>query len=289
MSGNVTKTKKTTPLIKWVGGKRQLLSVIHENMPKDFNTYFEPFFGGGALFFDLQPKASVINDFNPQLANLYKQVKSKRKMFTALLSAWENEYNSIPEMDDKNAYYYTKRKQYNDCLTDNELSVKSAALLVFLNKAGFNGLYRVNQGGLYNVPPAHRETLHLFDEENVKSVSAALRHTKIYAGDFEKACASAQAGDFVFFDSPYYDTFDTYQAGGFSADDHRRLFELFRNLTGRGVYCMATNNSCDYIRELYAGYRILTLPVKRMVNRDANKRTGEEVMIMNYSENGRLM
>lgn len=280
--------KTTVPIIKWVGGKRQLLEKIRENMPEQYDTYFEPFFGGGAVFFELQPEKAIINDFNPQLANLYKQVRNHRIIFLNFLKKWEDEYNVLPDMKTKDEYYYKKRKEFNDCLTKDEHSVQSAALLVFLNKSGFNGLYRVNQGGLYNVPASHKVNLHLFDEENVKNVSKALKNATIYKGDFEEACKNAKQGDFVFFDSPYYDTFDTYQAGGFSADDHKRLFELYKRLTEKGVYCMATNNNCEYITDLYKDYRILTIPVKRMVNRDANHRTGEEVMILNYDENGEI-
>lgn len=273
---------KAKPVIKWVGGKRQLLGVLEEKMPSRYGTYFEPFFGGGALFFDLAPKDAVINDFNPQLVNLYRQIKNHSAGVMKLLKVWEAEYNSLDDMSAKNAYYYQKRVEYNDCLTSGERSVKSAALLIFLNKSGFNGLYRINQAGLYNVAAGHKKKLSLFDEDNFVAVKQALQHAQIKRGDFEKACRSAKKGDFVFFDSPYYDSFDTYQAGGFSATDHARLAQLFSDLSDAGVYCMLTNNNCDYVKELYSGYNIEEVDVRRMVNCDSSKRTGTEVIVTNY-------
>lgn len=270
------------PVIKWVGGKRQLLSAIKERMPKEFGTYYEPFFGGGAVYFGITPKKAVINDFNEQLVNLYKQIKAHCDEIMRLLTKWGEEYNQLSSDAERDAYYYGKRNLYNDCLLVNDMSILSAALVIFLNKAGFNGLYRVNQNGQYNVPPGHKKKLNLFDEANMKAVSKAFTGAKIMQGDFEVACKNAKAGDFVFFDSPYYDTFDTYQAGGFSEEDHKRLYRLFAELSDKGVYCMLTNNSCDYIKNLYAKFNVETIKVKRMVNCDATKRTGEEVIITNY-------
>lgn len=273
------------PIIKWVGGKRQLLSEIKSRMPKEFNTYYEPFFGGGALFFELQPEKAVINDFNSQLINLYQRVKDDYKSVIKIIDKFQNKYNSLQTNSQKLDYYYTLRKEFNKLLKTDARNATAAALFIFLNKAGFNGLYRVNASGEFNVPSAHRSKINAYQLENIKSASDCLNKATILHGDFEKACKDAQFGDFVFFDSPYYDTFDTYQAGGFNEASHIRLATLFKTLSNRGVNCMLTNSNTDFIKELYSGFHIEVVDVKRMVNCDASKRTGQEVIITNYQQN----
>ncbi len=275
---------KPIPVIKWAGGKRQLIPQITELMPENFNRYYEPFFGGGALFCELTPASATINDFNKQLIGMYKQIKSSPDSLCDALFDLQNQYNSKPTIEKKDALYYEFREQFNSYLA-NGADIKSplsAALLIFLNKAGFNGLYRVNSSGIYNVPPAHRKTVNAYDKENILSMSKALKKTKIMCGDFEKACKDADKGDFVFFDSPYYNTFDTYQAGGFSEADHIRLFKLYEDLSNKGVYCLLTNNDCDYVKNLYKDYNIKSVDVKRMINCNGNNRVGKEVIITNY-------
>ena len=276
---NLKNDIKPMPVVKWAGGKRQLIPIIREMIPKDYKRYYEPFFGGGALFFELQPRKAVINDFNPFLINVYKQIKANAEQLCEMLADFELLYNSKETDTERTEYYYSLRESFNHCITTNELSVYSAALFIFLNKAGFNGLYRVNKSGRYNVPPAHRDEIHCYQQTNVLSVSKCLKGTKILTGDFENSCKDAKKDDFVFFDSPYYDTFDTYQAGGFTEDDHKRLFELFDSLSKKGVYCMLTNNDCDFIKNLYHDYSIKPIPV---INCDGKNRTGKEVIITNY-------
>ena len=271
-----------TPIVKWAGGKRQLLPEIKKRMPKEFGTYYEPFFGGGALFFDIAPKKAIINDYNIQLINVYNQVKKDYDMVTLYLKDFETSYNSFKTDEEKTRFYFDMRDQFNYLIKTNELSFLSAAEFIFLNKAGFNGLYRVNANGEFNVPSAHRKNLNLFDIENMKEVSALLKRCTIKQGDFEKACNRARENDFVFFDSPYYDTFDNYQAGGFSEDDHLRLARLFRRLSDRGVKCILTNNACDFIKDLYQDYNVEEVDVKRMINCDGNNRVGKEVIITNF-------
>ncbi len=269
-----------TPVIKWAGGKRQLLPVLTPMLPNTFKTYFEPFFGGGALFCAVAPKKAIINDFNTQLVTMYKQIKKSPSEVCEELYKIQSKYNALRTMDEKDALYYDLREEYNSRIKEGNKNV--AALLIFLNKAGFNGLYRVNASGRYNVPPAHRKQVKAYDEENIMSFSRALKNTEILCGDFEKACSHAEEGDFVFFDSPYYDTFDTYQAGGFSEEDHVRLCDLYKDLTERGVMCMLTNNDCTRIKQLYKGFHIRSIPVKRMINCDGSNRVGKEVIITNY-------
>lgn len=273
-----------TPIIKWAGGKRQLLPEIRKRMPKEFNWYYEPFFGGGALFFDLKPKFAVINDTNEQLINMYQQIRDNWVEVCLYLTTFEHIYNGLPDDEHKTEYYFKLRKQFNKHIKEREFSTQSAAELIFLNKAGYNGLYSVNKNSELNVPPAHKKIVMSFDIDNVKEVSQLLKNKMIKCEDFKNACIGAQQGDFIFFDSPYYETFDTYQADGFTQNDHLRLVNLADALTDSRVKWMMTYNDCDYIKTLYKGYYIDEVDVRRNINSDATKRTGKEIIIRNYKE-----
>lgn len=171
------------PVVKWAGGKRQLIQVLLPMIPRDFKTYYEPFFGGGALYCSLLPQKAVINDSNAQLMEMYRQIKENPEAVCEELSEIQSEYNARPAMGSKDALYYVLRKEYNFRISRNRNDV--AALLIFLNKAGFNGLYRVNASGCYNVPSAHREQVKAFDAENIASLSRALRKAKILCTGFD--------------------------------------------------------------------------------------------------------
>ena len=216
------------------------------------------------------------------MVNLYSQIKDAPTALISALQRYQKDYNNLPSIKDKDDYYYQMRAQFNTKIQSSILDSASAALFIFLNKAGFNGLYRVSSNGKFNVPSAHRKSLNLFEEENINNVSLALKNADILCGDFEVACKNVKEKDFVFFDSPYYGTFDTYQSGGFAEKDHRRLFELFKRLSERGTYCLLTNSNTDFIKELYHDYTIDIVDVKRMINADASNRVGQEVIITNY-------
>ena len=273
---NIDIIKIMKPIVKWAGGKTQLLNTLMDMIPEEFNTYYEPFFGGGALFFKLEPENAVINDNNIQLMNLYTCIRDDSEKLITKLKVLQKSHLKIDD------YYNIVRNRFNKCIVNKELSYKSASMLIYLNKAGYNGLFRTNSEGYYNVPTSGKKNLKLYDRKNFKEISELLKNTKIYSKDFEKVCAKAQRGDFVFFDSPYYNTFDTYQAGGFTKEDHERLKKLFDNLSKKGVKCMLTNSNEKYIKNLYNKYNITIVEVKRMINCDGNKRTGKEVIITNY-------
>ena len=273
---------KCNPVIKWAGGKRQLLNEIKSRMPASYKTYYEPFFGGGALFFDLCPSKAVINDFNSQLINLYEQIRTNTKKLMAELDKVQSKYNSFTTEDERKDYYYEIRTEYNKSLKAGTKSFSVAAQLIFLNKTGFNGLYRVNSKGEFNTPFGYRKNITLYDVDNIKNVSKLLKKVKILNRDFEEVLKDVSANDFVFLDSPYYGTFDTYQSNGFSEDDHKRLCEVFKQMDKKGAKILMTNSNTEFIKELYKGYNIEIVPVKRMINRDGNNRTDTEVIIMNY-------
>ncbi len=270
----------STPLVKWLGGKRQLLDSLLIKIPK-YDCYFEPFFGGGALFFSINPARAVINDQNDQLMNLYRQIKDAPESVMKLTESLQDRYNRESTDENRTRTYYAVREEFNQHIVNKDYSADAAAHLLFLNKAGFNGIYRVNSQGRYNVPSAHKKTISAFETENVMAVSNALKKCEIMHGDFESACSKAKAGDFVFFDSPYYETFDSYRAGGFNTEDHKRLFKLFESLTKQNICCLLTNSNTDFIKDMYKSYRIDTIDVKRLVNRDGSNRTGSEVIITN--------
>lgn len=274
------------PVVKWAGGKRQLLGELIARMPEGYGTYYEPFFGGGALYFAVQPEKAIINDANIQLVNMYMQLKKNPKEVVDSLRSIQKSYNSFETNKERELFYYDSRKRFNELIANGILDAEIAALLIFLNKAGYNGLYRVNSKGGYNVPWGKKKMLNAYSEENILGVSELLQYAKILNEDFEKACENAKEGNFVFFDSPYYNTFDTYQAGGFGEDSHRRLAKLYKELSNRGVYCMLTNSNTDFIKDLYKDYTIEIVDVKRAINRDSTKRTGQEIIVTNYAPHG---
>ena len=269
-----------TPIIKWVGGKRQLMDKIKEKMPEKFNNYYEPFIGGGALLFELEPKSAVINDINSELVNLYKTVKENCKEFL-------DELKKLDSVDCDKEFYLNVREKYNKKIADKEHDAELAAMFVWLNKHCFNGLYRVNKKGEFNVPYNNKDGVsNSVVEKNAKAMSKFLQNVTILNGDFEECVKDAKSGDFVFFDSPYAPinptSFDDYAKEGFKEEEHRRLAKVFKELSEKGVYCMTTNHNTKLIRELYKDYAIEVVDVKRMVNRNAKERTGVEVIITNY-------
>ena len=270
------------PFIKWAGGKRQLLAQIRERMPESFNNYYEPFVGGGAVIFDLLPTSAVINDINKALVNAYRQICNASDEFLKKL----NELDEAMWEDGKE-YYYSLREHYNDKLMKEEFDVELAALFVFINKHCFNGLYRVNGKGLFNVPYNNSRNSSC-DEDTIRAISEYLKNVTILEGDFQAACQNAKKGDFVFIDSPYAPlnptSFESYTKEGFDIESHKRLADLYDELTSRGCYCMLTNHNTELINELYGnkGYKMDVVSVKRMINSDATNRVGEEVIICNY-------
>ena len=277
--------KNTNTIVKWVGGKRQLLKEIKERMPKTYDTYFEPFFGGGAVFFTIHPEKAVINDCNVQLMNLYKTIKNVPvTRFVSMMTEYQAEYNSLTTEEERAAYYYAKRNALNGFVKNGICSFDSACLFLFVNKVAFNGLYRENKQGLINSSFSKKKRVTLFEEENIFESAKALQNCKIMTGDYKNALSSVKAGDFVFFDSPYYETYTRYNKGGFSTEEHIRLAEIFRDLTERNVYCMLTNSNTDYMKDLYKEYNVDVVNVTRCVNSNSNDRRGTEIIVTNYKK-----
>jgi DNA adenine methylase Dam len=267
------------PVVKWVGGKTQLLDKIKEKLPTEYNTYYEPFLGGAAVLLDLNPTKAVVNDINHELVNMYLQVRDHVEEVIFSLSNLDVAH----AMMDAKEFFYEVREDYNTNLLTN--TVDQAARFIYLNKHCFNGLYRVNSKGKFNVPFNGKLKGGSFEPDHLREVSARLKGVDIRCGTFIDAVAEAGAGDLVFFDSPYDSgttTFTDYTKEGFGYEDHVQLASLFKELTKRGVYCVLTNHDTDLIRELYKDYTIEVVDVRRSINRKGNSRTGTEVIVTNY-------
>lgn len=277
---------KISPFVKWAGGKKQLLEKLREKAPRSFGTYYEPFVGGGSVLLDFQPQKAVINDVNEQLLNIYIQLQQDAEAVIAAVNVYD-----APLCDLK--YYQAVRAAFNQKIRARELDAQCAAMMIFLNKHCFNGLYRVNSKGLFNVPYNNKHSGASISADNLRAVGRYLREAEveIRQGDFEAACGAVKAGDFVYFDPPYVPLSDTacftdYTKGGFSLEDHRRLAALFRRLDAAGAYLMLSNHNVPFVHELYSGFQMEAVDVRRSINRDAAKRAGREVIITNFHNEG---
>lgn len=269
------------PIVKWAGGKRQLLPEIRKYIPKDIDTYYEPFIGGGAVLFDLQPKKAIINDINSELINLYKVVKNDVNLLIEDLSKHKNE----------SEYYYDVRAWDRDEDKYYKLTeIERASRIHFLNKTCYNGLFRVNMAGQFNTPFGRYKSPNITNEKNLKAVSEYfnLADIEFRSTDFEKAVLGAKKGDFVYFDPPYDPisesaNFTGYVAGGFGRNEQIRLKDLCDYLNSIGVKFLLSNSSTKFINDLYKDYKIEIIKAKRVVNSDADGR-GEvdEVLVRNY-------
>lgn len=268
------------PIIKWVGGKAGNLEHIRPLMPSMYNRYYEPFLGGGAVLLDLNPKEAIVNDINPELINMYVQVRDNVESIIDYLTYLDNMHETVA---DPKQYYYNVRTVFNKV---NMKSVEQAARFIYLNKHCFNGLYRVNKKGEFNVPFNGKLTGKSFEAEHLREVSKQLQNVVFTYGDFENCLGSAEANDLIFIDSPYAPltptSFVDYTKEGFAYEDHVRLAKAFKELSDRGCYCMLTNHDTPLIRELYKDYNFTEVDVRRSINRNGDNRKGKEVIITNY-------
>lgn len=283
----VKQSQAPKPFLKWVGGKGRLLDQLlpyFAEARKDEGKYFEPFFGGGAVFFALSPVSGRINDVNKALMSAYSNIKTSVDSVIEQLKVLEEEYVAL-DADARQEYFYERRKEYNQEPHD---TVRKTALLIFLNKTCFNGLYRENRKGEFNVPHGRYANPTICDETTLRATSKALQYVDISSGSFEDSVAEAKAGDFVYFDPPYHplnptSSFTSYSVDDFSADDQRKLKEVFDDLTKRGVKVALSNSDCEFINELYKEYRIEKVWAGRSINSVGSKRGKiTEVLVLNW-------
>ena len=259
------------PILKWAGGKTQMLGDLLPKVPSSYGRYIEPFFGGGAMFFALQPEQAVIADSNPELINLYRQVANHVDDVIGQLKKYEN----TQEM------FYAVRGQDWTMLPEAE----AAARTIFLNKTCFNGLYRVNKKGQFNVPFGKYKKPKICDEEGLKAASAALKKAEIVCGDYLLVLEHyAQPGDFVFLDPPYlpiseYSDFKRYTKEQFYEEDHVELAKMVKTLHERGCHVILTNSNHPLVHELYAPFTIDVIQTKRHISCNGSTRKGEDVIV----------
>lgn len=271
------RTVKARPFIKWVGGKSQLLSAILPHMPprENIGRYFEPFMGGAALFFAVQHPRSFLSDRNPELVELYQVVQQQVEELIQALKIHRNERD----------YFYEVRAQ-----NPKELSaVQRAARLIYLNKTCYNGLYRVNSKGQFNVPFGRYKNPTICDEVGLQAASLALQGAEIKQNNFESILQQARPKDFIYFDPPYQplsktSSFTSYTADKFGEAEQKRLAEVFAELARRGCYVMQSNSNTPLIRDLYCDFTIHEIQAGRAIN---SKATGRgkitELLMVSYS------
>ena len=275
------KNKLVAPVLKWVGGKRQLLDIIAPLLPRKISTYCEPFVGGGALFYELQPETAYINDINGELIRVYEVIKNDVESLINVLREFMNEAD----------YYYAVRdwdrnKKKYSVLPD----VKKAARILYLNKTCYNGLFRVNSAGEFNSPFGYYRNPNIVNAPTLRAVSSYLNAATVHLSsvDYEDILKILPEETFVYLDPPYDPVSDTssftgYAKGGFTRDEQIRLRICCDDLNGRGLKFMLSNSATDFIKEQYSAYNITIVQAKRAVNSDASKR-GEidEVVVRNY-------
>lgn len=266
------------PILKWAGGKTALLDEIKKRMPEEYGTYYEPFVGGGAVFFNIETTKAVINDKNEELINCYIQVRDHLDELIPLLDTLQKEHSEEKYYELRSIFNLRKASTKNGEVLD----VYDAALMIYLNKAGFNGMYRENLAGNFNIPSGKRKEVNLYDSNNLQLVSSRLKQAKIISGDFEDALKDVETGDFVYFDSPYDETFNTYQKGGFKKEDHERLASLCDCLTNKNVQFLLSSSDSELIRSLYKEYEIVEIDVQRMIGFKGNRKKERELLIKNY-------
>ncbi|SEP83782.1 DNA adenine methylase [Ignavigranum ruoffiae] len=282
MKSNLNEPLK--PFTKWTGGKRQLLHVLRKNIPEHFNTYYEPFIGGGSFFFDLAPKNAVINDLNSDLMLCYSVIKDEVVKLIEVLK--QHEINNSKE------YYLNIREADRDGRYEQMTNVEKAARLIYMLRVDFNGLYRVNSKGQFNVPYGKYKNPKILNKELLFKINEYLNsaHVIIKNEEFFKAVESVKKDDFVYFDPPYVPIsdssyFTSYTKDGFGVEEQKKLRDVFVELDSRGAFVMLSNSSHPFVHELYSKYKDTTLIVgaNRMINSVASRRGKvEEVIIKNY-------
>ena len=269
------------PVVKWVGGKRQLLPTLTPLLPDRFTTYCEPFLGGGAMLFWRQPQRAIVNDINGDLILMYEVIRDNADDLIAELETHRNESEHFYEVRD-----WDRNRDFYDALTN----VQKAARIIYLNKTCYNGLFRVNNAGEFNTPFGSYRNPNIVNAPILRAVSNYFQRADIEFScrDYADVLAEIPRGAFVYLDPPYDPVSDTsnftgYSRGGFSREDQVLLRECCDELTQRGIKFMLSNSSTDFIREQYAEYNITIVQAKRAVNSNAARRGQvDEVVVRNY-------
>ncbi|MHA1996713.1 MAG: DNA adenine methylase [Promethearchaeota archaeon] len=264
--------------MKWAGGKRRVLAQFEKYIPREFNSYIEPFIGGGSMFFYLLPENATIMDINPDLINVYNTIKNDVELLIESLKKHKNEKE----------YYYSLRNIDKDAEKFSSWSdIEKASRIIYMNRCCFNGLYRVNSKGQFNVPFGSYKNPLFCDEENLFAVNKVLQGVTIINAGFEKTLEIAKKGDFIYFDPPYVPlsgtaNFTSYSKENFNFNSQRKLKEVFSILDKRGCKLMLSNSHCEFILDLYKDFKIETIMAARAINSNgANRGKIKEVLVLN--------
>ncbi|MCH8519905.1 MAG: DNA adenine methylase [Nanoarchaeota archaeon] len=275
------KNKFVQPFLKWAGGKRALFHEIKKRVPKSYSTYYEPFLGGGAVLFSLQPKKAVVNDINSEIINVYRIIKTNVEELIKELKKHKN---------DSDYFYKIRDQDRNSEIYKSLTDVQKAARIIFLNKTCFNGLFRVNSQGQFNAPFGRYKNPNILNEEVLRAVKKYLNENKIEIlnGNFDDFISKIKKGSFVYLDPPYDPvsstaSFTGYNLDGFGKQDQIKLKEYCDKLNKKGVKFLLSNSATDFIKELYKDYTIEIVEVPRNINSVGSKRGKvDEVLIRNY-------
>ena len=289
------------PFIKWAGGKTQLLEEIRSKYPSRIEKYCEPFVGGGAVLFDVlqksYPEQVLINDINKELINTYQQLRDNSDSLIELLSDLQRTYK-LHTAEENKILFYEKRDRYNELKVNGNESenLEKAALFIFLNKTSFNGLYRVNSKGLFNVPFNNAKNPLLCDEENLRKCSKLLQNVEMITGDYSKCKDFIDEKTFVYIDPPYRpltqtSAFTSYNESGFDDKEQIRLRKFIGEISEKGAKILASNSdpknadeNDDFFDELYSNFEIERVSASRMINSNAKKRGSiNEILISNIA------
>ena len=284
---------KGKPFVKWAGGKRQIVDKLLMYAPDEFNTYYEPFVGGGALLFELSPKKAVINDSNKELINVYSVLRNEEK-FKKMCSI----LNTYEKNNSEEFYYELRNKDRNKSSFDRLSDYKRAGRTIYLNKACFNGLYRVNKNGEFNVPCGKYKNPTICDSKNLRNLSFLIRNVEFQYGDYKKSEKYVDSNTFVYFDPPYRPLsitsgFTSYTKEDFNDENQKELANYFKELDEKKAKLMLsnsnpknTNKEDNFFEEIYKGFNINEISAKRMINANCKGRGAiSELLITNYEEN----
>ena len=284
MSQHQILSTEPKPFVKWAGGKRQLIAIIDKHMPEEFGTYFEPFLGGGAVMFHLlgknQETRCKVSDLNSDLVLAYVTIRDRLDELIISLESHAKNYHKNPD-----SYYYGVRE------SEPKNQIDKVSRLLFLNRTCFNGLYRVNSKGKFNVPLGRYSNPNIVNEQNLASVSRALQSRKIQIScrDFTAVLSDAKKGDFVYFDPPYQPVsntanFTNYTNRDFTYEDLAKLVDVSEKLTNKGCKVLHSNSNSREVKALFSkDWQIIEVAANRSINSDSAKRTGQkELLIKNY-------
>lgn len=278
-----SKNKLVAPVLKWVGGKRQSLQEIRKYVPSKFSYYVEPFLGGGAVLFDLQPKKAIVNDINEELINVYNSIKNNCDELIDSLSKHVN---------DEEYFYFVREKDRDKNQYAQMTDLEKASRIIYLNKTCYNGLFRVNQAGEFNTPYGKYKEPNIVNEYILRAVSDYFNSNEITitSNDYQECLKHVDKNAFVYIDPPYdpvsdSSSFTGYSKQGFDKNEQTRLKEVCDALNDKGMKFLLSNSSTEFIKDLYQKYDIITIRAKRSINSKPSKR-GEidEVLIKNYDK-----